>query len=65
LVETELSPSAVLETIKSIEIELGRKKRDKWTAREIDIDIVFYNLEVLQTESLTIPHPEMANRNFA
>ncbi|HRU39799.1 MAG TPA: 2-amino-4-hydroxy-6-hydroxymethyldihydropteridine diphosphokinase, partial [Candidatus Goldiibacteriota bacterium] len=54
----------VLEKIKTIEIQLGRKKNGKWAPRIIDIDILFYNNIILLKENLTIPHPEIEKRKF-
>jgi 2-amino-4-hydroxy-6-hydroxymethyldihydropteridine diphosphokinase len=47
-----------------IEQELGRFRVEKFGPRIIDIDIIFYNDEVLVLPSLTIPHPHMQNRRF-
>lgn len=59
------SPEKILEIVKKIEVDLGRKERDKWAPREIDIDIlVIENLVVHLGEKLIIPHPELQNRNF-
>lgn len=52
------------ELTRNIELQLKRKKRARWAPREIDIDILFWNNEVLSSEDLTIPHIEMANRDF-
>lgn len=62
--ETTLSPQEVLEQILSIEIELGRKRIEKWGPRAIDIDILFYDSAVVETNNLRIPHPEIPNRRF-
>jgi len=43
---------------------LGRKPRKRWHEREIDIDLIFYNDLVLETDILTIPHKLMHKRNF-
>lgn len=61
---TDLSPEVFLYFCKTIEFLVGRKKREKWTEREIDIDILFYEDIILETENLTIPHPEVHFRNF-
>jgi len=62
--ETELAPEALLKNLKKIEKDLGRKKRYRWGPREIDLDILLYGDQVLETPSLVIPHPEMHNRAF-
>jgi 2-amino-4-hydroxy-6-hydroxymethyldihydropteridine diphosphokinase len=56
-VETELSPLELLKVIKKIESEVGRTESFRWGPREIDIDIIFYQDEVLELQELTIPHP--------
>ncbi|WP_347156494.1 2-amino-4-hydroxy-6-hydroxymethyldihydropteridine diphosphokinase [Pontibacter chitinilyticus] len=63
-VETGLSPEQVLQRINVIEQELGRIRQEHWGARVIDIDILFYDDLVLQTQRLTIPHPQLHLRRF-
>ncbi len=63
-VKTALSPEEVLMKITSIEQQMGRIREQKWGNRIIDIDILLYEDLVIQSEKLTIPHPEMQNRNF-
>ncbi len=64
-VNTDLEPFALLAEIKKIEASLGRIIEDvRYTARPIDIDILFYDDLVLQTSELIIPHPEIARRKF-
>jgi len=67
LVETHLEPQLLMHELLAVERLLGRKRADteKWTQRIIDIDILFYNDDSLQTEELTIPHPRLHERNFA
>jgi dihydroneopterin aldolase/2-amino-4-hydroxy-6-hydroxymethyldihydropteridine diphosphokinase len=61
---TNLLPLDLLKTLKDIELKLGRKKRSRWGPREIDLDIIFYNNEVIEEEGLIIPHPDYKNRRF-
>jgi len=63
-VETQLGPEQVLQTINLIEHELGRERLEHWGARVIDIDILFYDDLVQQTQRLTIPHPQLHLRRF-
>lgn len=63
-ISTFLSPDELLLFIKDTEIKLGRTFRKKWTEREIDIDILFYDDLVINKKGLKIPHPEIQNRNF-
>ncbi|MDX5483051.1 MAG: 2-amino-4-hydroxy-6-hydroxymethyldihydropteridine diphosphokinase [Hymenobacteraceae bacterium] len=63
-VETALAPEEVLQRINAIEQELGRVRLEHWGARVIDIDILFYDELVQQTQRLTIPHPQLHLRRF-
>lgn len=64
--ETLQSPKQLLETILQVERDLGRERSDSSTyqARLIDIDILYFGTEVLLTDTLTIPHPEISKRRF-
>ena len=62
---TILSPFELLEKLKEIEREMGRVKTvDGYEDRCIDLDIIFYNVDSIQTEILTIPHPHVKIRDF-
>lgn len=63
-VETELSPFELLDHLKTIEKEIGRKKTKRWGPRVIDLDIIFYEDLVISTDSLVIPHPRAHERRF-
>jgi 2-amino-4-hydroxy-6-hydroxymethyldihydropteridine diphosphokinase len=63
-IEANLEPQVLLSELKKIESDLGRKKRNKWYEREIDIDILFFDNLIISNESVNIPHPEIQNRNF-
>ena len=63
-IETPLSPKELLSKIQEIEINLGRKREEKWGPRTIDIDILLYDNCILQEEDLKIPHPMMHRRRF-
>jgi 2-amino-4-hydroxy-6-hydroxymethyldihydropteridine diphosphokinase len=62
--ETERTPRDLLDQVKRIEAEVGRRPTYRWGPRVIDIDIILYDELVLDTPELVIPHPEMANRAF-
>ena len=64
-VETRLSPPALLTVIHSIEQQIGRRRKEKWEPRMIDIDILLYEDICMQTPDLTIPHPHLPYRRFA
>jgi 2-amino-4-hydroxy-6-hydroxymethyldihydropteridine diphosphokinase len=63
-VVTGLSPLLLLRHVKRIEQAIGRRSTEPWAPRPIDIDIVLFNDERLETEELTIPHPRLAERPF-
>lgn len=64
-VETELPPLTLLETVHVIEDELGRKRSTRrYVSRVMDIDILFYGNEILETKELVIPHPLIGERKF-
>ena len=63
-VRTILKPEEVLHQIRALENAAGRKRELKWGPRIIDIDILYYNEMILQSEQLSIPHPEIPNRRF-
>ncbi len=64
LAETELTPNKLLETLLSIEKEMGRVRKIHWGPRIIDLDIIFYDNLAINEENLKIPHPDMQNREF-
>jgi len=64
LVETELDPQTLLAALQEIERNQGRIKKRHWGERNIDLDILLYADQKLQTQTLTIPHPEIAQRDF-
>jgi len=61
---TYLRPELLLGRLKEIEIQLGREPTFRWGPRRIDIDILFYDDIVFQSELLTIPHPRLQERAF-
>ena len=74
-VSTDLTPHEVLDACQRIERELGRNRAAEavekassgavYCSRPIDIDIIFYDDEVIGDERLTVPHPLLAEREFA
>lgn len=63
-VETILPPQLLLETVKVIEQEVGRKKTFRWGPRLIDIDTILYDDVIIEQPDLQIPHPRMHERAF-
>ena len=63
-IKTSLDPESLLEELFKIENSLGRKRREKWGPRIIDLDILVYENYVINSATLTLPHPEMTKRRF-
>ena len=63
-IETVLEPLELLKAIKKIEKNMGRKPSERWGPRVIDIDIVLWDNLVIETDLLTIPHPQYRKRAF-
>jgi 2-amino-4-hydroxy-6-hydroxymethyldihydropteridine diphosphokinase len=63
-VETDLSPPELLVHLKRLEADLGRRQTVRWGPRLIDIDILFYDDLVFESEGLVIPHPRLHERAF-
>lgn len=65
LLETALAPSVLMDAILQIESDMGRiRTPKKYQPRIIDIDILFFNNEIINTHQLHIPHPLMHLRMF-
>lgn len=64
LATTYLEPEPLLKHLKRLEVALGRKASFRYGPRMIDIDILFYDDLILETPSLTIPHPHVYDRGF-
>ncbi len=62
--ETSLPPDALLEFLQAVEVQLGRKRGERWAARTVDLDLLLYDREILSTDKLTLPHPRMHFRRF-
>ncbi len=64
LLETTLTPEALLAECRAIEIERGRERRERWGPRTLDLDIVRFGTRTVHEPGLTIPHPELSRRDF-
>ncbi|WP_297695664.1 2-amino-4-hydroxy-6-hydroxymethyldihydropteridine diphosphokinase [uncultured Eudoraea sp.] len=64
--ETDKTPSEVLEILLKVEQEMGRQRSEGagYQSRNIDIDLLYYNSEIIKTDELTVPHPQMQLRRF-
>ena len=61
---TLLTPEELLAVLNRIEADHGRERTVHWGSRTLDLDILFYDREVIDTEKLHIPHIDMQNRDF-
>lgn len=62
--KTNLEPQKLLETILSVEKNLGRERIVRFGPRTIDIDLLFYDNIILNEPGLTLPHPRLTERKF-
>ncbi|WP_027003829.1 2-amino-4-hydroxy-6-hydroxymethyldihydropteridine diphosphokinase [Hugenholtzia roseola] len=65
VLQTELSPQNLLESVLKIEAKIGRERVRKWDRRTIDIDILYFGSHVISEPNLQIPHPLLHQRRFA
>ncbi|HVU55214.1 MAG TPA: 2-amino-4-hydroxy-6-hydroxymethyldihydropteridine diphosphokinase [Puia sp.] len=65
ILETPMDAPALMKCLLATEEELGRVRKERYGSRTIDIDILFFNEDVIRLPWLTIPHPEVARRRFA
>lgn len=63
-IETTLTPLQLLKVCQSVETKLGRVREQKWGPRTIDLDILFYDDLIINSDILTIPHPGMKERTY-
>ena len=64
LLETDLTPKALLAQLQAIEAERGRARGVRWGPRTLDLDIVRFGERELRESALVIPHPELPHRPF-
>jgi 2-amino-4-hydroxy-6-hydroxymethyldihydropteridine diphosphokinase len=62
--ESALQPQELLTACLAIEKKIGRVRDEKWGSRTIDIDIIYFNDQVIDSDDLKIPHPRIAERRF-
>lgn len=64
--ETMLQPEALLDELQKIENDNGREREgvERWGARTLDLDLLLYGDESINTKRLTVPHPQICNRAF-
>lgn len=64
LVHSNKTPEECLLTLSGIEKQMGRKRDEKWGARIIDLDLLYMNDSIIETDKLSLPHPGIAQRRF-
>jgi 2-amino-4-hydroxy-6-hydroxymethyldihydropteridine diphosphokinase len=62
--DTSVSVYHCLELLQKIEMDFGREKTEKWGPRALDLDIIFWGDETIETHQVTIPHKHLAERDF-
>jgi 2-amino-4-hydroxy-6-hydroxymethyldihydropteridine diphosphokinase len=63
-VSTSLKPKALLKALNEVENHFGRVRLERWAARTLDIDIITFDSELIETKSLVVPHPRAYERAF-
>ncbi len=63
-IETDMPSQELLKNLQKIEIRMGRRRREEWGPRTIDLDILLYGNEVIDSPELKVPHPYMRERLF-
>ena len=63
-IETVLAPSELLAELQRIEADAGRIRDARWGPRTLDLDIVLFEKQAVREPGLTVPHPELSNRDF-
>ncbi|MFK7161714.1 2-amino-4-hydroxy-6-hydroxymethyldihydropteridine diphosphokinase [Marinospirillum sp. MEB164] len=64
LIETQLAPLALLHQLQSLEQAHRRVRERHWGPRTLDLDLLAYEQQVMQTPELTLPHPRLYERAF-
>jgi 2-amino-4-hydroxy-6-hydroxymethyldihydropteridine diphosphokinase len=64
LIHSDKSPEDCLRSLSDIEDEMGRKRGEKWGKRLIDLDLLYVDSNIIQSEKLTLPHPGISQRRF-
>jgi 2-amino-4-hydroxy-6-hydroxymethyldihydropteridine diphosphokinase len=64
LLETTLDPSGLLHVLQEIEERFGRVRTVRWGERTLDLDLLLFDDQIIETPDLTIPHPRMTARRF-
>ena len=63
-IRTTFTAPQLIKSLQWVEQAMGRERNERWGPRTIDIDILLYGQEIIKTQSLVVPHPEMHKRRF-
>lgn len=63
-IDTKLTAPELLKVMLEIELEMGRVRLRRWGERIIDLDLLLYGNNIITSQFLTVPHPDMLNRDF-
>ena len=63
-VKTDNSPTELLRVLLQVEQEMGRRRIRHWGERNIDLDLLLYDSQIIDLPDLKVPHPDMQNRDF-
>ena len=63
-IKTDNSPTELLRVLLQVEQEMGRKRIRHWGERNIDLDLLLYDGQIINLPDLKVPHPDMQNRDF-
>ena len=63
-ISTTLSAEELLDVCQRLEMQAKRERKIHWGPRTLDVDMLFYDQEIIGTERLSVPHPDMENRDF-
>ena len=62
--ETSLGAQALLERLQAIELDHGRVRGERWGPRTLDLDLLIYGDQLIDTPTLQVPHPQLRRRAF-
>jgi len=63
-IETDLAAHELLQSLKGIEARMGRRETFRWGPRTIDLDLLFYDQDKVESDDLCLPHPRLHERQF-
>jgi 2-amino-4-hydroxy-6-hydroxymethyldihydropteridine diphosphokinase len=64
VLETSREPANLLELLQQVESQFGRERHERWGSRTLDLDLLLYCDAIIETPTLTVPHPRMSFRRF-